>query len=135
MLLDALDSLNLFACGVYEPLETRIFKRLINRNDVVFDVGANIGYYTLIATKLVGEKGRVFAFEPEPTNFSLLEKNVKLNGYKNVVLMQKAVLNKTGKTKLYLHRTAGGHSKTQSFTSNIEVETVSLIFLGSLTRK
>jgi FkbM family methyltransferase len=96
--------LGLLIHGIYEPLETELVKKEIKKGEVVLDIGANIGYYTLIFAKLVGEEGKVFAFEPDPTNFSLLKKNVELNGYKNVVLVQKAVSNKTGKIRLYLSK-------------------------------
>jgi len=102
MFLDSIDTLGLSINGIYEPLETELVKKEVKKGDVVLDIGANIGYYTLIFAKLVGEEGKVFAFEPEPTNFALLKKNVEINGYKNVILVQKAVSNKTGKLKLYL---------------------------------
>jgi FkbM family methyltransferase len=102
MFLDSIDSLKLSINGIYEPLETELVTKEIKKGDVVLDIGANIGYYTLIFAKLVGEEGKVFAFEPDPTNYALLQKNVDLNGYTNVILVQKAVSNRTGKIKLYL---------------------------------
>ena len=102
MFLDSKDALGLSINEIYEPLETEFVKKEVKKGNVVLDIGANIGYYTLIFAKLVGENGKVFAFEPDPTNFALLKKNVEMNGYKNVVLVQRAVSNKTGKLKLYL---------------------------------
>lgn len=102
MFLDSEDILDLSVWGVWEPLETELFKKEIKKGDVVLDIGAHIGYYTLIFAKLVGGNGQVYAFEPDPENFALLKKNVEINGYKNIVLVQKAVSNKTGKIKLYL---------------------------------
>jgi FkbM family methyltransferase len=96
--------INSLILGVYEPLETEIVKREVKKGDTVLDLGANIGYYTLILARLVGEGGKVYAFEPDTTNFSWLEKNVEINGYKNVVLVPKAVSNKTGKARLYLSK-------------------------------
>ena len=129
MFLDSKDSLCLSINGVYEPFETELVKKEIKKGDVVLDLGANIGYYTLIFAKLVGKRGKVFAFEPDPTNFSLLKKNVEINGYKNVELVQKAVSNKTGKIKLYLcednkgdHRIYNSHDGRQS----IEIEAIRL---------
>lgn len=88
--------------GICEKFETNFLEKKIKKNMVVLDLGANIGYYTLIAAKLVGEKGKVYAFEPAPDNFALLKKNIEVNGYKNVVLVQKAVSNKSGQTRLFL---------------------------------
>jgi len=102
MFLGEKDALGLSIFGVYEPLETEIVKKEVKKGDVALDIGANIGYYTLILARLVGDDGKVFAYEPDPSNFALLKKNVEANGYKNVVLVQKAVSNKTGPARLYL---------------------------------
>lgn len=129
MFLDSKDSLYLSINGVYEPFETELVKKEIRKGDVVLDIGANIGYYTLIFAKLVSEEGKVFAFEPDPTNFALLKKNIEINEYKNVILVQKAVSNKTGKIRLYLsednkadHRIYDSHDGRQS----IEIESIRL---------
>ena len=102
MLVDPKASMGQLISGVYEPLMTEHIKNEIRKGDVVLDLGANIGYYTLVFAKLVGEDGKVFAFEPDPDNFAMLKKNVELNGYKNIFLIQKAVSNKNGKARLYL---------------------------------
>ena len=102
MFLDSKDALRLSIYGIYEPFETELLKKLIKKNNIIIDVGANIGYYTLIATKCAGKNGKVYAFEPDPTNFAILKKNANINGYNNIILTQKAISNKTGKAKLYL---------------------------------
>jgi len=102
MFLDPQDTLDLSLNGIYEPLETELVKREVRTGDIVLDLGANIGYFTLIFAKIVGEEGRVYAFEPDPKNFALLQKNVRANGYNNVTFVQKAVSNTTGSTKLFL---------------------------------
>lgn len=109
MFLDPVDSLALSIFGVHEPLETELVKKEIKNGDTVLDVGANIGYYTLIFARLVGKSGRVFAFEPDPDNFALLKKNVELNGYNNVTLVQKAVADKNGILNLYKSGRRGDH--------------------------
>ena len=64
---------------------------MFTQGNFVIDLGANIGYYTCILAKLVGKDGKVFAFEPDPRNLKLLEKNIKVNEYNNVVIVDKAV--------------------------------------------
>ncbi len=106
--LDETDSLELATREVYEPLETALLKKELRSGQVFVDVGANIGYYTLLAARIVGAEGRVYAFEPDPSNFRLLEKNVRENGYANVVLDRRAVSNASGAARLYLNRTNKG---------------------------
>ena len=97
--------------GGPEKLTTEMFKNVVKEGDVVLDLGANIGYYSLLAARLVGEKGKVYAFEPEPVNYSLLLKNIELNGYDNIVAVQKAVSNVAGKVRLFLDKKdTGAHT-------------------------
>lgn len=129
MFLDSKDSLYLSIHGIHEPFVTEFVKKEVKKGNVVLDIGANIGYYTLIFAKMVGEDGKVFAFEPDPTNFSLLKKNVEINDYKNVVLVQKAVSNKTGKGKLYISEdNLGAHTIYNSNDNRqwIEIEVIRL---------
>ena len=129
MFLDVVDSIGVSASGVHEAFETELVKRLVKKGDVVLDIGANIGYYTLIFAKYVEKEGRVFAFEPNPDNFELLKKNVKINGYKNVVMVNKAVSNKTGKWKLYLSVYNKGDNRIFDVNDGrrfIEIETIRL---------
>jgi len=110
MFLDSKDSLSLATNKIHEPFETEVVQKIIKKGNVVLDIGANIGYYTLLFAKLVGTEGRIFAFEPDPDNFALLKKNVEINGYRNIILVQKAVSNKNGNIKLYLsHDNKGDH--------------------------
>jgi len=128
MYLDKQDSLWLSINGIHEKFETDLVKQEIKKGDVVIDIGANIGYYTLIFAKLVGDTGKVFAFEPDPTNFELLRKNIEANGYKNVMLNQKALSDKEGKVALTLikQNTAGHHisSAQQAPKNSIQVDTI-----------
>jgi len=93
----------------YEPDVVRHFVSAIKPGDIVIDVGANIGYFSLVAARCVGEKGRVYAFEPDPTNFSMLARNVNANGFTNVVTIRKAVCAATGTAQL-LQKKASTHS-------------------------
>src|SRR3990170_1926947 len=116
--------------GFYEKYETELFKRLVKNGMVVVDVGANVGYYTLLAARLVGDEGKVFAFEPDPYNYNLLCKNIEVNGYGNVIPVQKAVSSKSGKRKLFLDKSnLGGHSLSEANvdkSASITVEVTSL---------
>lgn len=102
MLLDRRDSLDLSLNGIYEPLETRIAETLVTPGGCVVDVGANIGYYTLLCARRAGPAGQIYAFEPEPENFSLLQQNVRRNGYRNVQMENAAVSSATGSLKLFV---------------------------------
>ena len=70
--------------------------------DIVVDVGAHIGLYTMIASRLVGENGKVIAIEAHPENYEMLNRNIKLNGLTNVMPLNYAVYSKETKIKLYL---------------------------------
>lgn len=76
-----------------EP-EYSILDTIINSGDWVIDIGANVGHYTKKFSELVGGKGRVIAFEPVPTTFTLLSSNVHLFSFPNVTLINAAVSDK-----------------------------------------
>jgi len=99
---DSVVTRGIMADGVWEENETHWFTRFVGPGDTVIDIGANVGYYTVLASQLVGDQGRVYAFEPEPTAFALLEQNVRVSGARNVVLEQKAVSNENGTLQLFL---------------------------------
>jgi FkbM family methyltransferase len=83
----------------------------------------------LIAARLVGEEGKVYAFEPEPYNFNLLLKNIEVNRYKNIVPVRKAVSDKIGINKLFLStEDLSVHTfyNLSGNTKSIEVETINL---------
>ena len=96
--------------GIWERRVTESFKSLITKGSTVADVGAHIGYYTLIASKYVGKSGRVFAFEPHPKNFAFLLKNIRANACDNVIPVQAAISNLPGTVKLFINpNNVGGH--------------------------
>lgn len=98
--------------GVWEPEETSFVQQSLKPGMVFVDLGANIGYYTVIASGLVGSTGRVFAFEPEPRNFALLQKNIEINGCRNVVAENKAVAASPQRALLHLSRSNFGDHRT-----------------------
>lgn len=105
MYLDASDpgiSRELFLRGTHEELATKVLRQELKKGMVVIDVGANLGYYTLLEASIVGNEGQVYAFEPFRKNFDMLTKNIKVNGYKNVKAYCKAVSTKSGTSKIAL---------------------------------
>lgn len=130
MFLDKDDSMRLSILGIYEPLAIRNFQESIKSGDIVLDIGAHIGYYTLMAAKRVGEKGKVYAFEPNLDNCILLRKNLKINGFKNVIIVDKAVAQSTKRAKLFLSQISTGMHSLLDIDDNpgfnTLVDTVSL---------
>lgn len=108
--------------------EVLLLNKILKPNMVFVDIGANVGYFSLIAAKLVGDQGQVYAFEPDPENFKLLEKNIKVNNYKNIIAINKAISNKSGKARLYLEPdNLCGHSLVaKNGNKFVEVETIIL---------
>jgi FkbM family methyltransferase len=87
--------------GVWEPLETRAVLALLNPGDGFVDLGANLGYYTVLGALRVGAAGRVMACEPDPGNFALLERNLADNGLPWVRALRCAVTDRAGPVRLY----------------------------------
>ena len=74
---------------------------LLNTSDIVFDVGANIGETTLNFAKILGKKGKVHSFEPDPINHIFLKKNVGLNPFENILLNQLGIGNESGTFRIH----------------------------------
>lgn len=97
--------------GEWEPLETRFLMAMLAPGQVFVDVGANIGYFTVLGSRLVGEHGAVLAFEPEAENFRLLEANCRLNQCGNVRPFAMALGSESGAGTIYLDElNKGDHS-------------------------
>src|SRR5437879_4053080 len=73
----------------YEPDIANVMLRCLTDGDVVVDVGANVGFFTILASELVGASGRVIAFEPGQENLQRLSKNLELNESHNVTIIEK----------------------------------------------
>jgi FkbM family methyltransferase len=91
----------IFLYGTFEISETRLVQALLRPGMTFLDVGAHIGYYTIIAARLVGETGRVHSFEPSETTRRLLDANVERNGFRNVVVHREALADRTGEVGFY----------------------------------
>ena len=133
MFLHPNDAFRLSIYGIHNKIDFEIFKKHVKEGDNVIDICANIGYFTLMLAKLVGPTGKVFAFEPDPRNISLLKKNIETNNYQNVVVVPKAVSNVNQKCTLFTSQATFGQNriyepkktKNQEYVP-IESETISL---------
>jgi FkbM family methyltransferase len=91
---------SIYFLGYFEFRETRAAMRILRPGDCFVDVGANIGWYTLLAARRVGPAGRVIAFEPSAPVFDHLARHVQMNGFANVTLEKRALADRTGKAVL-----------------------------------
>lgn len=91
-----------------DPYGAAALGALLRDSMVFIDVGANVGYYTLLAAQLVGTRGRIYAFEPAPDNSRLLATSIHANCYENVVLFQEAVGDSRDPRVLYVSQSNHG---------------------------
>ena len=115
----------------YEDYEAEVVEAFVRPSMLVVDIGANVGVYTLLLGKLVGQDGQVFAFEPEPKNFALLRRNIEQNGYTNITPVPKAISNRRGRLRLHRDKVnLGAHSIAKAnlldATDSVEVDTLTL---------
>jgi FkbM family methyltransferase len=110
--------------GSYELPKQKKFVSCLSSGGIAYDVGANVGFYTLLASACVGPKGKVFAFEPLPENVSLLQRHVRLNHRSNVEIHSFAVSDHSG--KLRFERGARCEMGRLSDQGDLDVAAVSL---------
>jgi FkbM family methyltransferase len=82
--------------GSYEYQKRIVFEKTIKPGSIVFDIGAHVGFYTLLSSLIVGVKGKVFAFEPLPRNLYYMKKHLHLNRVINVTVIEAAVTDRCG---------------------------------------
>src|SRR5262245_52722108 len=86
--------------GEWEPLVSRTISAAIDQGDVAIDIGANIGYDTLLMSRATGDRGLVLSFEPDPSNLRMLYDNLRLNAVRNVAVQNMALSDVTGWVEL-----------------------------------
>jgi FkbM family methyltransferase len=101
----------LLLLGLFEVPETIIFKKLLQPGMTFLDVGANIGYFSALASSFVGEKGTVIALEPEPKNQALLQKTSLSNPGPKYHLFQLAASSKSGSSTFYVSSSNCGDNR------------------------
>ena len=85
-----------FWLGTREYEQRRVFEDTVTEGSIVFDVGAHVGFYTMLATVISGPQGRVFAFEPLPANLRFLREHLRINGMDGVQVFEAAVSDHEG---------------------------------------
>jgi FkbM family methyltransferase len=117
---------SIHACwlGIYELDKQKVFTQLVSPGSVVYDIGANVGFYTLLASVLVGDQGHVIAFEPAQRNLKFLDEHLRLNDISNVDVWRVAVADKSGEA--YFDPTTHGSTGHLDENGEEKVKTVSL---------
>lgn len=116
---DNIISRYLFVDGVWEPYESQLMSNLLLPGMTVIDVGAHIGYHSLLAAQAIGTKGRVISFEPSPDNYRLLTENIQLNGFSEVIHAENAALSdQRGELELFLSSYNTGDHRIYSTLSD-----------------
>jgi len=117
MMLDIADAtqkhiLDFYDAGnLYEPDISRLMINVLKKGDVVFDVGANCGYFSVLAASLVGPRGHIVAMEPAPSCLARLKANLQRNTLANVSVVEKVVTDRAGEAIFHLNRdNSGGHA-------------------------
>ena len=125
----------IYLTGLWEPLITRYIQANLARGDIFIDVGANIGYYGLLASRIVASTGRVFAIEASPTIYSRLVRNIELNDGGNITAIHAAASEAKGEVSIFYGPLQNlGHSTTVASLAEKEGLTLeSKVPSGTLT--
>jgi FkbM family methyltransferase len=116
--------------GIYESTKQKRFAAAIRPRDVVYDLGAQAGFYSLLASRLVGPQGAVYAFEPLPRNVGFLQRHIKLNGVANINVFELAIGGTDGTAQF-----ADGPSPLQGSLSELGPRSVRVAQLDTLFSK
>lgn len=116
-----------------------LLKKLLKQGDTFIDIGANVGIYSFLATKIIGSTGKVISIEPDPNTFYGLSKSVKLNGYSQIRCINLALSNCSGEAQFYVGDDSVGNSLLSSFeydsVKKVKVETFDRVLSGSNLEK
>ncbi|RFC54202.1 FkbM family methyltransferase [Brumimicrobium aurantiacum] len=122
----------IYFTGEYEKAELNVLRQYLKKGGVFLDVGANLGWYSLHASKMVGENGKIISFEPFSTNYSALKTHVSINSIHNIVVERKAVGNALGTLTMYNDEQEGNLGMvTAKFVENAKKELVDVITIDN----
>lgn len=97
-----------YRTGENEPFVQQAFADHLDSGGILFDIGANVGFFSVLGARLVGERGKVFSFEPLHANARVIARNARLNRLKNITIVEKAVAESSGRQPLLVTEYAGG---------------------------
>ena len=132
MLLDLNDpgiNRDLFLYGGREPSSTEIYRKQLSPGMTIVDVGANIGYYVLIEARALGTSGKIYAIEPAPKNFEMLQANLEINSFgREIESHNLAISDSVGQVQFEIAGASNHHrlSVNGSGANTIEVEATTL---------
>lgn len=119
--------------GTYEPDLQAALPDFVRPEQVIYDVGANIGYISLMFARLAGANAKIYAFEALPANLERIRANLELNHAANVQLIHAAVLNASGEALFYVHESIGmgkaagsAGRRAESYKAELKVPALSL---------
>ena len=124
----------------YDPETSKLLRRLVEAGMAVADVGANVGYFTMLSAGLVGAQGVVHGFEPTPEVCSLLLRNVLANGFQNVQIHETALADYVGDAKFFYYPNNSDENSLRQLTEDtsrvidVKVTTLDALFADSSTR-
>ena len=113
-----------FIRGDFEPYKTKAFLDSYKPGMVLYDIGAHIGYFSIMASAINQAKGQIYSFEPRPSNRAFFEKHAELNGASDIKLFPYAVGDKEGKVRFNTH--AGSATGHVSESGNIELDMINI---------
>ncbi len=116
---------SIYFLGYYELRESKLLRRLLRPGDIFVDIGANLGWFTVLACKQIGDKGKVFAFEPSASVWTKLNRSIEINNLRNVKPENLALSDETGTVLL-----SGAIPENSGLSSIVRTNQQSLITAG-----
>jgi FkbM family methyltransferase len=122
--------------GIYDPATLGVLKSLLSPGDTFVDIGANEGYFSVIAARLVGPQGRVIAVEPQTRLSPVLQRNFELNGCTQATLIKAVISDQVGTAELFLTPdvNSGASGLTAHTRYALETQPVATTTLAALFR-
>ncbi len=134
--LDDQVDINIWWRGLYEELPTKAFKKIVKTGDVVIDVGANIGYYSVLASECVGNTGKVISFEPVSKIYKRLLFNTL--GHNNITTVNSACGKENGLAKISVYNdsvSAGSSISVPDNSATVNLEEIEVLSLDDYVKE